>query len=43
MENIKQTKARPKRDGSGQGRRANLGRSGCNPTKPSGKGRSLAR
>lgn len=28
----------PKRDGSGQGTRANRGRGGCKPTRSSGKG-----
>jgi len=30
---------RPKRDGSGKGRRANRGRGGCATTKKTGKGR----
>lgn len=32
-------KGRPKRDGSGKGRRANRGRGGCKTTKSKGKGR----
>jgi len=29
----------PRRDGSGRGTRANRGRGGCKPTRPTGKGR----
>jgi len=32
-------KGTPKRDGSGQGRRANRGRGGCKTTQSVGKGR----
>ena len=32
-------KGKPKRDGSGNGMRANRGRGGCNPPKRKGKGR----
>jgi hypothetical protein len=31
-------KGKPKRDGSGNGRRANRGRGGCSQTKTSGRG-----
>lgn len=31
------SKGKPKRDGSGKGRRANRGRGGCNPPKNRGK------
>jgi len=31
---------KPKKDGSGKGRRANKGRSGCKTTKTIGKGRN---
>ena len=34
------TKGKPKRDGSGKGRRANKGRGGCKTTSPKGKGRN---
>jgi len=30
----------PKRDGSGEGRRANRGRGGCSPTRKTGKGQN---
>jgi len=33
------TKGIPKRDGSGKGRRKNLGRGGCKNTKKEGQGR----
>jgi len=33
----------PKRDGSGQGCRANRGRGGCTTTKKKGKGCNIAR
>lgn len=33
-------KGKPKRDGSGQGRRANRGRGGCKTTKKKGRGRN---
>jgi len=32
------TKPTPKRDGSGQGRRANRGRGGCSTTQTKGRG-----
>jgi len=32
-------KGKPKRDGSGKGKRANRGRGGCKDTKKIGKGR----
>jgi len=32
-------KGTPKRDGSGKGKRANKGRSGCSPTRKTGKGK----
>jgi len=32
------TKGKPRRDGSGQGRRANKGRGGCNPPRDGGRG-----
>lgn len=35
-------KKRPKRDGSGRGVRANIGRSGCEETEPIGRGRDNA-
>ena len=33
-------KGRPKRDGSGKGRRGNKGRGGCKSTRKTGRGRS---
>jgi len=33
-------KGRPKRDGSGQGTRANRGRGGCKETRSKGRGRN---
>ena len=33
------TKGKPKRDGSGKGRRANRGRGGCSSSQKTGKGR----
>jgi hypothetical protein len=37
--NMKKKKGVPKQDGSGQGRRLNRGRGGCEETQPRGKGR----
>ena len=34
-------KGKPKRDGSGKGRRANKGRGGCDKTKTVGQGRNI--
>jgi len=33
-------KNKPKRDGSGQGQRLNIGRSGCKKTQSKGKGKN---
>lgn len=38
-ETVTETKGVPKRDGSGQGIRANINRGGCNSPKPTGQGR----
>lgn len=36
-------KGKPKRDGSGKGKRANKGRGGCDDTQKKGKGRNSNR